>query len=231
MTTKQIAQIGFIILFTLIAQHLMATEETNSQNLTPFQQMQHLIKSNFDNDPNAPKYGKVIQISNRSFLQEGSPLYLGDYSKNLNILINKAVIRGLREAAYMNKRLRIYSSKVTVEDDMYSMRANPVLRVPHTIAGRTKMDCFERIDQYEMKPKGIDILISGRYRIAYNPTKVNLLLFVIDKRTSAVRSEQLNYPFEDITVRDSFSGRRILRSKVKNDITKSVRELLNYLPE
>ena len=233
MTTKQIAQIGFIILFTLIAQHLMATEETNSQNLTPFQQMQHLIKSNFDNDPNAPKYSKTIQIFNLSFPQNGNTVFVeGTYRFKLNILINKAVVNGMRQAIYLNKRLKIYSSGIALEDDLYDIKGERYIDVPYcTEWGQTKKQCIERIAEEEMNKNSIDVLVSGYYLHDFNPPKICLVPFVIDKRVKGIRSETLCFYNEELTKKDPFTGTLLLRPDVEKNIARSVCELLSYLPE
>ena len=228
MTQKHRMLVGLMIFLTLAVQRLQPTENPESQNLTPFQQMHNMVREHFNDARQTNGYGSEIQIFNLPFGKKGGVCLYHLYPK-LDVLVNKAVVQGMRQAAYMNKRLQIYSTEASVEENLYARKKAKCTWGP--FVGWTVFQEFEKMAKREMQPRGVDVIIGGYYSFNKEIPEMILIPFVVDKRVIGIRSAKLSYEYKELTISDPITGTLLLRSDVRMDITRSVRQLLEYLPE
>lgn len=168
-----------------------------------------------------PRTTKTLSIANLAFIKVTDRVPMA--SGQLNDSIVRAVKKGMDSAASENKLLRVTdNAQSTADADDEANRLTNIFYEPNL----TKQQKIVRIVNSLMRPKSVDLMVSGLYIEDNKSDMITVRPMVIYGHEKRIGTENLQFRKAEFLRRDPVTNRSVLSREAERRIVQAVRILL-----
>jgi len=142
------------------------------------------------------------------------------------VLINKAVEKGMAEAAKQNPQLAINEAGHTIKNN--DENVNKLVNLTFD-PGMTKGEKINKIIGEMMNPNSVDVICTGQYIDDAKSPLISIRPLVIVKADQKIVTKNLQFTKEELFCKDPISNKETLCAGAHDQIAQAVQELLEQL--